>query len=286
MGWRYTDIPIIGKQIAKVGKVYDIMQMPCAPTPEIWTLAFFYGIPRLLWSLYKPDPLDETWSRVGRTRGVKRRQKMRYTEEYTNDIKVGSGLRWVRWAGDWVQRIGWWMLIADAATSHALYWTSAAYAFEGCKTPNNPYAQGSLTTPYWEITGDLWQPVSNVAFDNKVFIGGGGKVFIPAGYGYYAGFTVACERIPAFEPNNTTSVVSWRILEEGVGVIDEGETDVSPETGKGYASKAVKKPIIGIFDKVLSFEISTGGLLWTNITDVTVTVTGAGIPTSLGQGDP
>lgn len=286
MGWRINDLPVIGKELAKVGKIYDIASLPCSPSPEIWTLAFFYGIPRMLWALYKPDPLDTTWERVGRTRGIKRRQTFKFEEEYTQDIDLKPGLRWVRWAGDWAQRVGWWFLIVDAAINHAMYWQSAAYAFEGCKTPGNPYAQGTGSLGF-DITANEWHHFPAPITEEKVFVGGVGACLIPAGYGYYSGAEINSIPHPDFPPEQQAVVRGWRLINVGDGsVLAQGEADVAQDGQSSKGAGFAKKPILSLTDKLTRWEYTCGGPGATRITSCSCTWTGAGIPNGLGQGDP
>jgi hypothetical protein len=286
MGWNYKRIPVIGKELAKIGHIYDMATLPCTPTPEIWVLAFWYGIPRLLWSLYKPDPLDETWSRVGRTRGIKRRQRLTFTEEYTADIPLKPALYWVRWAGDWAQRVGWWMLIVDAAIDHAMYWQSAAMAFEGCKTEGAAYAQASTDDTTSEITGGGWKRVFLAVTDTHIFSGGIGEVHIPPGYGYYASFDVAAIPDPGQPPEARSSLGGIRVIDGDGNTVMEHDAVNSILDDSARASGFVKKPLIRLSDNQLQFQVKSNGTGWMKITHTSITVTGSGIPFGLKQGDP
>lgn len=286
MSWNPKKIPIIGGYYSKIGKIYDISTMPCTPTPEVWTLAFFYGIPRLIWALFKPDPFDETWSRVGRKRGIKRKQTFKFIDEFTIPVETTPSMQWVRWAGDWVQRVGWWFLIVDTGVDHAVYWQSAAYAFEGCKTPGSPYAQASTTTPQQDTTGMNWKRAQLAVTAAHVFSGGVGEVFIPAGFGFHAGFTIQSEENQNFPPGQRATVTAWRIRQDDGTVIASGSTTPNKEGDKSSGAGFVKKPILSAFSKTLIFEYTCGSDGWTLITGISISVTGSGIPIGLGQGDP
>ena len=286
MGWNYRRIPVIGKEIAKIGHIYDMAVLPCKPTPEIWVLAFFYAVPNLLWSLYKPDPLDDVWSRVGRRRGIKRRQRMTFIEEYTEEIPLKPSLRWVRFAGDWAQRVGWWMLIVDAAIDHAMYWQSGAMAFEGCKSTGIPFAEGEQHGVTSETTGGEWKRLFVATEYWHIFGPGIGEVNIPPGYGYHASMSIASEPDENLSPNDPTTVLAWRIIDGDGAVVAEGETIEAVEGKSRVGNGFAKKPIIRLGGNQIQFQIKTGPVGWAKITSASFSVTGWGIPYGLKQGDP
>jgi hypothetical protein len=283
MGWNNRKIPFIGDELAKIGKIYDMAMMPCSPTPEAWVLAFWYGIPRMLWALFKPDPIDDVWERVGRTRGVKRRQKFKFVEEYTEDIELKPSLRWVRFAGDWAQRVGWWMLIVDAAINHAMYWQSAAMAFEGCKSDDAAYAQGEGDDS-GSVAPGAWKRLFIAVTDTRIFSGGIGEVFIPAGFGYYASFSVSSKGLHTVPPESQAMITGWRII-SGSDVIAQGDVTYSVDGKSNKGSGFVRKPVIGLTSKTLQFQVTSDSAgFWE--AHGTINVTGSGIPLGLRQGDP
>jgi hypothetical protein len=275
----------IGGELAKIGRVFDMASLPCQPTPEIWVLAFWYGIPRMLWSLFKPDTLDETWSRVGVRRGFKRRGRFKFFDQYqeAQPIKLPPGLRWVRFAGDWAQRVGWWLLIVDAAIDHAMYWQSAAMSFDGCATDNNPFALGdgdNLAVSHFPF----WQDIPVAVTQTFIFGGGVGQVSVPPGFGYYAGFSLSSIGNPN-TPGFQSTVAAWRIVENGE-VIASGETVPGLDGNSSGGAGFIRKPILGLSGKLLAFQTRLNQSGSCIIKEANITVTGAGLPTGLKQGDP
>lgn len=148
-------LPIIGNDIYQVGQVVDIVSQPCTPVPKILVYAFFANIPTLVWSLVKPTPEDYLTERLGRRH--KRRRKNRFTMA---DFDVGPppgkrGMAWVEFASiKFIERVGWYLLVADATTDFALNWTSMAYRYSGCQDPTSGYASGELVGNHdWFSTG-------------------------------------------------------------------------------------------------------------------------------------
>lgn len=132
------DIPIIGPWIGRIGQVRATMATPCTIEPEVWVLAGFHGVPRLLWSLFKPDAWDLTTERFQRGHKKKRRRRFRFGG-MIEDVDFrgrGKGLQWAVFRlGSLAERVGWWFLIVDASTELAVHWTSTAYIWSGCPVP-------------------------------------------------------------------------------------------------------------------------------------------------------
>lgn len=173
-GWQ---LPVIGPWISRVGQVSDIVALPCTPSDEIWVEAFFAAAPVLLWSLFKPDFPDVRFSRGGlphHMRGGKRGKKYVRTMSTTFEIPMFGGQNFQKgWQAvlfdlaELGQRIGWYLLIADAATRFALNWTSLAYQWAGCRKPfqsvmqarSGPWPENGSAPlqyyPQWEKQYDL-----------------------------------------------------------------------------------------------------------------------------------
>lgn len=181
--------PIIGPWISRIGQVQQIMSTPCSPDPEIWVMAFFHGVPNLVWGLFKPDPLDDYLDRTGVPHHKKRRRKFRVMGRIEAELPHPKGLGWAVFKlGALAQRLGWYMAIIDQATELAVHWSSMAYQWEGCRIP---------------FGGE-----GKIAIDNRAFTGDSG-VFVD-------NFGVLYSRLPvnahpsgvSSEPGNTPSVHS------------------------------------------------------------------------------
>lgn len=141
MGFDPRRIPIIGDDIYQVGQVVDLITQPCQPDPTILVKAFFANLPTLIWSFVKPDIFDMTQERFGRAH--KRKRKRRFNLYDFSQVPAGpkGSLRWASFRGVQLeQRIGWYFLVADATSDFLINWTSMAYQYSGCHTPNSGWA--------------------------------------------------------------------------------------------------------------------------------------------------
>lgn len=134
-------IPIIGDDIYQVGQVLDIVSQPCDPDPWIAVAATWTYVPTLFWMLAKPEPFDAfTELRGGRHKRI-RRGRARITDILAlNRAQPGTTGYQVFRLGAAAERLGWYLLLADAATDYALNWTSMVYEWSGCTEPTNGYA--------------------------------------------------------------------------------------------------------------------------------------------------
>ena len=182
-------LPVIGPWARKVGQVIDIMATPCNVDGIIAVQAAFIAIPRLVWSLTKPDPMDLVTNRWGGGHQKRRKRRFRYTD-LTMPLNVPKPGEW-GWAtfklGNLAERAGWYLLVVDATTEFVVLWTSTAYQMSGCEVPGLPYANAYIrggvflgpieewtTIQIWDdFTGDImpqnpvWveaQPQWRVAF--------------------------------------------------------------------------------------------------------------------------
>lgn len=129
-------IPVVGPWIGRVGQIQDIMATPCEVEPEIWVLAFFAGAPAALFSLYKPDPFDAASERFGSGHKKRRRRRYRWNDMILLPKPTRPGLQWVVFrVGQWAERLGWYILVADVAVEWAYNWSSMAYQWSGCANP-------------------------------------------------------------------------------------------------------------------------------------------------------
>jgi len=135
------DIPFIGNDIAKIGRAIDLYAVPCGPTAEIWVYGFFTALPTLFVSILKPDLVDiNIRHRHGRPRKGKR-MKFIAAAIFRDAIIEIPVPRWVVFRiYEWGQRIGWYLLVADALEDFAINWMSLAYKYNGCTLPTLAYS--------------------------------------------------------------------------------------------------------------------------------------------------
>lgn len=162
--WQNIDprrIPVVGNDIYQAGQVYNIMSQPCGPDPWIAVQAFWSYTPMLLWSLVKPDYGDLTFQRQGRNHRRVRRRNFRIDGSMLAPTPNKPGVSMALFRGYQIfQRLGWYLIVADAATDFAVNWTSMAYSWSGCHVAGVPWAtaeggpismggySGEWTAPY------------------------------------------------------------------------------------------------------------------------------------------
>jgi hypothetical protein len=127
------DIPFIGGDLAKIGRAIDLYSTPCSPSAEIWVYGFFQAIPTLFISLLKPQLIDiNIRHRHGRPRKGKRLKFIAQAVFRDAIIEIPVP-RWVPFRiYEWAQRVGWYLLVADATEQFAINWMSLAYKYDGC----------------------------------------------------------------------------------------------------------------------------------------------------------
>lgn len=164
-------LPIIGHDIYQVGQVIDIVSQPCGPDPTILVKAFFANVPVLLWSLFKPDPVDFLTDKFGQVHRRRRKGRSIIQSVDIGSKQAAGGLNWAEFRGlQLSQRIGWYFSIADATTDFAINWMSLAYRYSGCQDPTTGYANCKRSTAFeWFSVGDPFQM-------------GGGTASFSAGY--------------------------------------------------------------------------------------------------------
>lgn len=193
----YRNLPVIGPWIGKFGRVQEIMSRPCEISPEIWALAYFHSLPKLAWSLFKPDPIDATYARLGRPHRRRRNGRMRETNFLTMDAPgFRKGFQWAVFRlGNIAQRVGWYMIVVDAAFDLAINWTSTAYEFAGC----DPDAGGHclLAAPAWPVfAGETGRLLFDFASGDPTW-NGVDSVNVPAGLAADVNFSL---KVSPFAP--------------------------------------------------------------------------------------
>jgi hypothetical protein len=151
-----SDLPIIGDDIAKIGRIIDLYATPCSPDPGVWVLALWHAIPTFAASILKPEAVDiSIRHRRGKPRKGKK-FKFKASHLFPDAYLQIPVPRWVFFRiYELSQRIGWYFLLADAAENLGINWMSTAYKWAGCSTPTLIYgyhkavhrAEGSSLTP-------------------------------------------------------------------------------------------------------------------------------------------
>lgn len=161
-------VPIIGDDIYQVGQVYSIINQSCLPEPVIAVKAMFHYAPTLIWALYKPEALDMTFERVGRRHKRKRYRKVKISAlnqlNFNPNDRVTTAM--FRLAS-LTERVGWYLIVADATTDWLLNWTSLAYQWSGCAVTNPDYAgwKGSMPFPVEPIVAQPYQVQGQEHYD-------------------------------------------------------------------------------------------------------------------------
>lgn len=128
-----SDLPLIGPWQAKLGRIDTILATPCAVTPMAFVKGGFQSAPHVIWTLFKPDPIDSRYDLFGRPHRRKRRRRVRGAGKLDRLFNTnGAGVTNAFKIGGLAQRAGWYMIVAEAYADLATNWTSAAYTYSGC----------------------------------------------------------------------------------------------------------------------------------------------------------
>lgn len=179
-------IPVIGKSVARVGQVIDIVSQPCSFDPIIAVEALWHDTPKLLWSLFKPDVNDLVTERAGIKHKRKPKRRFNIFDALEGSVpmpkgKVGTAIFHM---GSLAQRVGWYLLIVDATTEFAVNWTSTVYEWSGCDIPGTPFCNGYGNPNYQIYHEGEFQPIP-CFINNQMqfpFLSSAGHFQSPAGY--------------------------------------------------------------------------------------------------------
>lgn len=192
-------IPIIGHDIYQAGQVYRIWSQPCGIDPWIAVQASFTYTPMLLWSLFKPDWGDLTFTRGGRPHHRKGFRRFRLDGAMLAPAPTKPGVTMALFSGYQIlQRIGWYMIVVDAATDFAVNWSSMAYQWSGCRVAGLASAQGrGGPVDYGGVEGEF-TATYNAPETEHVYPGeaSGGIVYIPTKGPKTCAATITCEVKP------------------------------------------------------------------------------------------
>lgn len=179
-------IPGIGKSIARVGQVLDIVAQPCAFDPIVAVTAFWHDAPKLLWAIFKPDVQDLVTDRAGIKH--KRRPKRGFNIFQALDSSVQLPKGRIGTAifplGQLAERIGFYLLVVDATTEFAVNWTSTVYEWSGCDIIGAPFCNGYGHDQYRVYQAGEHSPIACFV-NNQMqfpFLSSAGHFQCPAGY--------------------------------------------------------------------------------------------------------
>ncbi len=238
-------IPVIGPWLRRVGQVEDLLSTPCATTPTMWVTGFFNSVPKLLWSLYGPDCIDEVFARAGLGHHRRRRIKFRgitITEALDGGVKLPGYGTFAFEIAEAAQKLGWYMMIIDATTELAVNWTSAVYQYAGCKPGHGRWIkainQGGLAidfpAPQRVLVGGV------VEGDGHLLSPGGTGVFQPTGMASGIAYNIHMQVWPLAGPPLPT-IRAYILDQYGNSYADSG--DIKPNgTGRGTIAGFVKLP--------------------------------------------
>lgn len=230
------DIPQIGPWVGRVGHVVDIWSNPCSATPEVWVYATWSNAPRLLLALFKPDRMDLVTQRWGGKHKGKPKRKFKIIEELNMKQPLPKGAGWAigQIAGDLAQKVGWYMLVADATTDFAVHWSSTVYTLEGCRQPGTPYTDATqediILGPYasGRYLFDFWHVNHSVVFSQDA-----ARIAIPHGYIWSANCSFSTR--PLDQPLLECAVSSLEMVNTLTGEVLETSQFAEGYEGKTWA---------------------------------------------------
>lgn len=246
-------LPFIGGTIYKIGQVYDLINTPCTVDPWLWVYGFWHEVPYIFAMLLLPDPVDTVQERFGRPHHRKRRYRGKVAAWKPADISPGKGLGWAAWRmTEWIDRVGWYLLIADTSVTFALNWTSLVYEWSGCRVPNKPYLIASSEAPFVIFDPGQWYPL-DAGFVQRNFLvqDGLNGVLVPGGLAVSATCSAIAQPTTLFPGTG----FELRVRDEaGRGVIMTSASKTN-ERGENVATVAIPQtPRIGD-DRSVFFEV-------------------------------
>lgn len=225
-------LPVVGPWISRVGQVVDIVSLPCNPDPIMWVEGFFTSVPYLIWSLFKPDPIDQTWERFGFPGAGHRHARFRMggaLEGIKIPIPRSARTAALFRLGSLAQRIGWWFCIVDAGTKFAVNWATATYAYAGCIDPEGAASWG-LADSEWPVSpgesgilpfSTLRDPAHRFSFDSIIFRKGS-----PSGY------RIVPQVSEWSEVGPPCATVTFEVVNTGTGETIELAPAMTPKPGE------------------------------------------------------
>lgn len=215
-------IPIFGEQISKIGQVYDILASPCDVSTSIWIKAAFHATPYLLLALTTPECLDIDLHRGGRRHKRLRRFRFRWTQILQPTLVIRGAPTVVRFLFNAYERTAWYLLVVDASLDFVVNWTSMAYQWSECDTPNNGYGICANNLAYVEANTEFqmqWDTLNSN--DNGIHVNLNGIRVDP---GTNASVGVSGKVLPS--PWGAPVSVEWKLRNFNTGAVAmEGRAD-------------------------------------------------------------
>ena len=235
-------LPIIGQPISKAFRLTQLWSTPCSISPMVGIEAFAMSIPKLLWM--RPHTTEERalkrsfTSEFGGQGGTAKHPyggfhgglsaKIEQASEGIGGV-IGQVAQWT-WTGiELTEKVGWWIMFADAIEDVGINGTTLAYIWSGCPFPGAASAHMDAIVGAVVGTGPPSWPF--IFFHNIQFRGmsaGPGAITIPKGMSGYVCGSVMTAPIPE-NPNYEISFT----IEADIGVIDihTMQSVFDPETG-------------------------------------------------------
>ncbi len=241
------------------------MNTPCSADPWLWVYAFWHEVPFIFAMLFLPDPVDYVQERFGKPHHRKRRYKGKVQILQPADINPGKGLGWAAWKmTEWVDRVGWYLLIADTSVQFAINWTSLVYQWSGCQTPGQPYIakyfKGGI-----EYSDNGWNQIGLLIAGSHIFRDGGAStIVVPADY--EASFAMSITVTPRPWPYNNPNI-ELRLLNNNTGQIHELPPLKVNSEGKSVVSQYYRDPGRVNYDRVYTLQARVTGEGFAWVTD-------------------
>ena len=257
-------LPFIGEDIYKIGQIYDLYNTPCSPDPWLWVYAFWHEVPYIFAMLLLPDPKDYVQDRFGRGHHKKRRWKGKTQFWKPAEINPGKGLGWAAFRmTEFIDKIGWQLMIADTAINFAFNWTSLVYQWSGCITPGAPYAIKEFNGGEGFSNSD-WEPVAGGTKSTHIFRDGGfATIVIPGGYS--GSFTMSITVSPQNYPNDGQGVL-MRLINLTNGDVHYFKDAKKNGDGDMVTSAVWKANKIQFFDETWQLQWRFTGVNYTWVT--------------------
>lgn len=206
-------VPLLGKWYSRAGRTYEIWSSPCNPEPMIAVYAAWVSLPRLVWTLFKPDFIDLKYDQV--KAGFHRHGRKGKFKIHTIDVPkypVPKGLGWALFAGaEFAQRVGWYLSVIDVTTEFAVNWSTLTYQYSGCIAPGVSFGNCSGGWNFNYGGGGSQRYLGFDTFDRtndmSATVAGVG---VPVGYNYMA--SAGCGMGPPSVPGadfGTGSTALW-----------------------------------------------------------------------------
>jgi hypothetical protein len=274
------NVPLVGKHVARIGRVAEILSIPCnRPIPEAIfavTASLPDAIGFALFTLFKPTKTDYLISRFGKGqrhkpaggggghkrgldfyKGLSRLfQLNRILTQTGRDLLI---LRTIEYA----RLVGWYLTIVEATTAGLVRWVSQSYRLAGCDIPAEAGAHAIIIPPAALIFGGAWLPVTIWSWqDVWGTVRGMNGLRISKGKSFTVTFSIDWHP-PRAPLENTT--IAFRLVHSdfsgGMHPIEARYAGSSPREGGGTRSYVmVERPIGTLFQAfyLVQYFISGG----------------------------